>query len=335
MTVTAARRLVLAAVVLVPVLAAAPAHAEFAPTATAMPFETTVTEGGSATIKVLLQCSGGSTPCRFTFSSSRRDVFTKQGAVSVAGGTTKTVSWRVHTRADGVCVPRRTVRLDVNARRGTVAGSAGHAAVTLRDRGDCQVLTGGPALEPPPAAPVPVSPGTPQPPVPQPAPTSAPAPAPAPAPQPASAPPSTPQDSGTASATVTDRGTEVDGVCATPMWTGQLGAYGAADFFNKGCTITVRCPVAASTCSTAARSTTATGRRVTLNSRIHVVSAGGVDFWHRDTSCAGQDTCTASDAVFVRGGESAQVECNGVRADAEPNRARVTCALTVLLDPQG
>jgi hypothetical protein len=315
------RRLILAAAVLAPVLAAAPAQAEFAPYATVAPMK--VKEGAAATVKVTLGCSSGNTPCRFTFSSKSRDIVAKRKLVRVSGGTVKVVSWKVRTKADGVCVPNRKALLSVSAQRG--GGSsyyAGSGAVTLTDRGDCQVIIG-PDLKPTPA-PVPV-----------------PAPAPAPAPQQQLAPqPSlVPQDSGSPTARITNLGDELDGECATPMWTGQLGAAGADGYFNSGCVIAVKCPPATRVCQADAKSTIDTerytGRRVTLNSRLHAISGGGVDYWHRDTSCAGQDTCSASDTIMLRGGETASVECNGVRQNAETNRSKITCDLNLKLDPQG
>lgn len=317
---TTTRRLLVAAALLGPVLAAAPAHAEFAPHATVTP-GVKVTEGATATVKATLACSSGNTPCRFLFSSASPAVMAKRPVVKVLGGRTKTIAWKVRTKADGVCAPNRTVRLDIASRRdGGASQYAGSGTITLTDRGDCQVLITGPAVQPA-VTPAPTAPQEP-----------------APAPQQLVAPQASfaPQDGGTFTTHVTNLGDEFDGECTTPLWTGQLGDGG---YFNSGCVITVKCPPSASVCQADAKSTIDTerytGRRVTLNTRLHVYSAGAVEYWHRDRSCAGQDTCTATDMIMVRGGENAQVECNGVRENAETNRSRITCDLNLKLDPQG
>jgi hypothetical protein len=70
--------------------------------------------------------------------------------------------------------------------------------------------------------------------------------------------------------------------------------------------------------------------RVTLNSRIRMFGPGETetDRW-RDTSCEGVNSCAAEDRVFIKPGESASLQCNGVHAETNDNPARVFCTLAL------
>jgi hypothetical protein len=60
------------------------------------------------------------------------------------------------------------------------------------------------------------------------------------------------------------------------------------------------------------------GDRVTMNARIRRFdNYGNVHGWS-DTSCSGFDRCTTADASVIYPGQSASVQCNGVR-EARPS----------------
>jgi hypothetical protein len=95
--------------------------------------------------------------------------------------------------------------------------------------------------------------------------------------------------------------------------------------------VRLTCPSHLSVCAAKAESRIATasyrGQRVTLNSRMRAFSKGtDQEFWHRDVSCDNTNWCRTEDLVYIRGGESASVQCNGVRASGH-NTAKVECSL--------
>lgn len=165
---------------------------------------------------------------------------------------------------------------------------------------------------------------------PEPAPAAPTTPAPAPAPE--ASEPVYPTDSGTPAFTVQN---VTDGVwreCRTPMWVGKPGAYGAWGNYNSGCELRLYCPTTYRVCTVkmegAINSERSLGQRVTLNSRITAFSTSGTKFWHRDTSCAGDDWCRTEDTVNIRGGENALVGCNGVHGSGpKVNRSSVRCMI--------
>jgi hypothetical protein len=129
-----------------------------------------------------------------------------------------------------------------------------------------------------------------------------------------------------------DYGTGTIATCETANKTGVKGQGCAWGHYIDGCTVKLTCPTSVRICSAKAESKILTenriGHRVTLNSRMRVFSASMTEFWHRDVSCAQTDWCAAEDQVMVRGGETASVECNGVRQSGpEANRAKVICKL--------
>jgi hypothetical protein len=119
--------------------------------------------------------------------------------------------------------------------------------------------------------------------------------------------------------------------CTTDNQTGAL-ASGAWGMYIPGCTVRMSCPIATSLCTASSDSGVFTekyiGHRVTLNSRLRVFSASGKNYWFRDVSCDASDWCRTEDMVKIRGGESASVQCNGVRQNGPAvNRAKVKCSL--------
>jgi hypothetical protein len=285
----------------------------------------TVDEGSAARFAIPLSCRAAS--CRFRVSAlpgsavPGKDYTARSTVKSLKAGQTATVTFQVATIDDASC--ERTERLDVVVR--TDIGRrhrTDKGQVRIDSAGDCDAPTAAPAVK---AASTPAA---------APAPAPAPAPAAAPTPGPSFAPTLT-GDVGAPTTSGTDYGQ--DGrilTCRTPMWIGVLGQGGAAGFSNSGCTVRITCPTSAQVCSANATSDITTerflGHRVTLNARMRVFSASGVEYWHRDVSCASSDLCAAKDLVNIRGGESASVECNGVRQNGpESNRAKVSCTLDV------
>jgi hypothetical protein len=122
----------------------------------------------------------------------------------------------------------------------------------------------------------------------------------------------------------------VTSTCQTPDQVGVYGQYGAWGYYVDGCTVRLACPSYLRVCSANANSRIVSGpdrgQRVTLNSRLRAFSASGTLFWYRDMSCAGTASCGTVDLVYIRGGESASVQCNGVREGGH-NRANVACTL--------
>jgi hypothetical protein len=130
-----------------------------------------------------------------------------------------------------------------------------------------------------------------------------------------------------------DYGTGKMLTCTTDYQDGTFGAYNAWGDYIDGCTVEVKCPDGSGVCTARENSGIFTldyiGHRVTLNSRMRVFSRSGSEFWHRDVSCDNTDWCIAEDMVKIREGESASVQCNGVREHSFDNQAFVQCQLDV------
>lgn len=138
-------------------------------------------------------------------------------------------------------------------------------------------------------------------------------------------------------ATVTTFGSEAAGSyttqCVTGWQYGVYGAHGAWGNFIDGCTVAQQCPPHWGTCHVYDKSyietQERTGNRVTLNSRLRFHST------FIDSSCAGTDSCLIpiDGSRFLRGGDFASVQCNGVRddniPDPEQTLARVVCLIQV------
>jgi hypothetical protein len=123
--------------------------------------------------------------------------------------------------------------------------------------------------------------------------------------------------------------------CDTFQTRGVLGAYGAWGYYIDGCTVRVACGSYARWCVARGDSSIgllmARGDRVTVNSRLRIDDAAGQMTWRRDKSCAGMDSCTVTDEVALQPGQTASVQCNGVR-EARPglaNEAKMRCAIAV------
>jgi hypothetical protein len=151
--------------------------------------------------------------------------------------------------------------------------------------------------------------------------------------------------------------------CQTRYQAGVLWQYDAWGYFIPGCkTGTLRCPTGAPhggpahgilKCQLRATSIIGTAatrnHQVTLNQRVTVVSPEGARSWHDDRRCAGRNGCRANlggyeqnvdchtanggpcpGFVYINPGETAEVECNGVREHGMgANTARVQCKLYV------
>ena len=129
--------------------------------------------------------------------------------------------------------------------------------------------------------------------------------------------------------------------CTTP-WQYGVYAYGAWGLYIDGCTVSWTCPREWRSCWVYGRSTIetqeATGNRVTLNQRTRS------PYGHIDGSCDDRSSCTARTDVagpcpacppgqrhWILGGQTASVQCNGVRDDYIPDSqqtlGRVRCML--------
>jgi hypothetical protein len=119
--------------------------------------------------------------------------------------------------------------------------------------------------------------------------------------------------------------------CIAAYKPGVFGQYGAKGYYIAGCTVRLTCPSTRTGCTVMAESRINTersrGDRVTLNSRTRIFRRGLGVGWG-DSSCAGTNWCMTEDTykVNIRGGDSASVQCNGVRESA-PNRAQVRCTV--------
>ena len=145
--------------------------------------------------------------------------------------------------------------------------------------------------------------------------------------------PEFPPDSGDPTVTTTPLTNGTLAECSTPQWIGTEVTEGR---FNIGCEAKATCPVTAQVCSVSSESNHALeirteGEQVSLNSRVSVFSSSGSRIWFRDQSSSGEGFARNEDpGVNIQGGQSARVECNGVRlAPTTPNRSKISCSLTV------
>jgi surface antigen len=141
---------------------------------------------------------------------------------------------------------------------------------------------------------------------------------------------------------VTYNGYEVLGVsdslgCTTAYKLGNPGQYGAWGSFIDGCTVKLFCPSNVQRCDVNGSSSIRTyylrGQRVTLNARLRRFEAGGRVYSWSDRSCDRTDRCEASDSSFIAAGQSASVQCNGVRASTAGNPAQVHCGVGLSYRP--
>jgi hypothetical protein len=123
-------------------------------------------------------------------------------------------------------------------------------------------------------------------------------------------------------------------VCTTPLMQGQYAVYGTADDFIDGCTVKLACPNTVPGCTVWMNTNIAAygtqSAWVTQNARLRVMStfSGSVSRFY-DRSCRGTMSCgIVTEAFRITGGQSASVQCNGVRqhfAGSPP--AADTCAV--------
>jgi hypothetical protein len=279
----------------------------------------TLTEGQAATLRVKLTCERGYTPCTFLvdgigLTAKRPDDFaarTKPARSKLKirrGGRSMIATVSFTAVDDAVCEGTETARVRVIKRTRGAGSRRDYGNVTIEDD-DCDT-----------------------PPTPDPRPGST-DPKPDPKPDPSQP---FPADSGSPTVTTTALANGTLGECTTPQWIGARATDGVDGWFNRGCAVKVTCPTTARVCSARAESRHSLeraidGERVSLNSRITAFSASGVAFWFRDQSSAGAGFTRNEDpGVMIRGGESARVECNGVRiAPTAPNRSQIGCSLSV------
>lgn len=281
----------------------------------------TVTEGSTVTLRIKLVCQRGYNPCTYQVNAVGLTARRPGDFVAKAPPARAKLKIRRPGRSmittvtftavdDAICEGTEFARVRVvkRTRWRTLPPRIDYGTVAIRDN-DC-ISRPIPAPTPP-LTPMPPSP--PSPPV----------------------PPAFPPDSGTPTVTTTPLSAGTMRECTTPHWIGTETA-GPNQWFNSGCSIVVACPQSASVCSARSESRhtlerSISGERVSLNSRVSAFSASGVRYWFRDQSSSGVGVTRNEDpGVMIRGGESARLECNGVRiSPTQPNRSRIGCSLSV------
>jgi hypothetical protein len=121
--------------------------------------------------------------------------------------------------------------------------------------------------------------------------------------------------------------------CQTPQSRGVFGQYGASGYFIDGCTVREYCNrYNANGCLvksyTSISVATSRGDRVTQNARLRTFNSSGQIVGWTDRSCAGSNACGTWDYRYLSAGDSASIQCNGVRG-AMPidNTASNTCRI--------
>jgi len=124
--------------------------------------------------------------------------------------------------------------------------------------------------------------------------------------------------------------------CVTNYKTGVLGQYGASGYYIDGCTVKLDCPantglIPVKQCDVSNYSFIDTyyhrGDRVTMNARIRRFSTSGSVYSWSDRSCSGIDRCEVTDTSVIYPGQSASVQCNGVREAKAYNWAKDYCSV--------
>jgi surface antigen len=122
--------------------------------------------------------------------------------------------------------------------------------------------------------------------------------------------------------------------CATSFKSGVQGQYGAWGNFVDGCTTArVSCPADVQRCDVNGDSFIENyykrHERVTMNSRIRRWDAGVHLYGWSDKSCGDSynDRCEVHDTSVLAAGQSATVQCNGVRASTAGNSAMDYCGI--------
>ena len=126
--------------------------------------------------------------------------------------------------------------------------------------------------------------------------------------------------------------------CATQYKLGGFGQYGAWGNFIDGCTVTLTCPVNTGLndvqrCDVSGNSFIDNyyhrSERVTMNARTRRFERGGHVYGWSDGSCDRLDHCEVNDSSVIAPGQSASVQCNGVRAATAGNWAMDHCSVAL------
>jgi len=124
--------------------------------------------------------------------------------------------------------------------------------------------------------------------------------------------------------------------CATQYKFGGFGQYGAWGNFIDGCTVKLTCPantglMDVQRCDVSGYSFIDNyyyrGERVTMNARIRRFEGGGHLYAWSDRSCDYYNRCEVNDSSVIAPGQSASVQCNGVRAATAGNSAKDYCSV--------
>lgn len=124
--------------------------------------------------------------------------------------------------------------------------------------------------------------------------------------------------------------------CATQYKSGGFGQYGAWGSFIDGCTVRLTCPantglMDVQQCDVSGYSFIDNyyyrGERVTMNARLRRYEAGGHLYGWSDKSCDSYNRCEDNDSSVIAPGQSASVQCNGVRAATAGNSAKDYCSV--------
>jgi hypothetical protein len=122
--------------------------------------------------------------------------------------------------------------------------------------------------------------------------------------------------------------------CQTPQSAGVYGQYGASGYFIDGCTVKESCNrYNRNGCLVRSYTTinlgTFRGDGVSQNARLRAFNSYDQLVGWSDRSCGRvSDTCSTADYRYLNAGESASIQCNGVRAWTQiANSASNTCRI--------
>ena len=126
--------------------------------------------------------------------------------------------------------------------------------------------------------------------------------------------------------------------CATQYKRGVLGQYGASGYFIDGCTVKLDCPANTGLgpvkhCDVSSYTYIDTnidrGDRVSMNARLRRFDRYGSVYGWSDRSCWASNTCSTEDSSVIYPGQSASVQCNGVRESRpyDGNTAKAYCSV--------
>jgi surface antigen len=124
--------------------------------------------------------------------------------------------------------------------------------------------------------------------------------------------------------------------CQTQYKFGGFGQYGAWGNFIDGCTVKLTCPVNTGLydvqrCDVSGYSFIENyyyrSERVTMNARTRRFEAGGHLYAYKDGSVDSSDRGEVDDSSVIAPGQSASVQCNGVRSATAGNSAKDYCSV--------